>query len=43
MNFFSKLYYRLRKSWKAVQLYLVIAGPGLVVMIFAQATARHID
>lgn len=33
MNFFSKLYYRLRKSWKAVQLYLVIAGPGLVVMI----------
>lgn len=33
MNFFSKLYYRLRKWTKAVQLYLVIAGPGLVVMI----------
>jgi NRAMP (natural resistance-associated macrophage protein)-like metal ion transporter len=33
MNFFSKLYYRLRKWVKAVQLYLVIAGPGLVVMI----------
>ena len=33
MNFFSKLYYRLRKWLKAVQLYLVIAGPGLVVMI----------
>lgn len=33
MNFFSRLYYRLRKWTKAVQLYLVIAGPGLVVMI----------
>ena len=33
MNFFSKLYYKLRKLWKAVQLYLVIAGPGLVVMV----------
>ncbi len=33
MNFFPKLYYRLRKMVKAVQLYLVIAGPGLVVMI----------
>lgn len=33
MNFFAKLYYRLRKWAKAIQLYLVIAGPGLVVMI----------
>ncbi len=33
MNVFSKLYYWLRKWTKAVQLYLVIAGPGLVVMI----------
>src|ERR1700674_655795 len=33
VNFYSKLYYRLRKWMKAVQLYLVIAGPGLVVMI----------
>ena len=33
MNFFSKLYYRLRKWMKAMQLYLVLAGPGLVVMI----------
>ena len=33
MNFFASLYYRLRKWVKAVQLYLVIAGPGLVVMI----------
>jgi len=33
MNFFSKLYYKLRKVWKAIQLYLVIAGPGIVVMV----------
>ena len=33
MNYFSKLYYKLRKMWKAVQLYLVIAGPGIVVMV----------
>ncbi len=33
MNIFSKLYYKFRKYWKAVQLYLVIAGPGLVVMV----------
>ncbi len=33
MNIFSKLYYLFRKYWKAVQLYLIIAGPGLVVMV----------
>ncbi len=33
MNLFSKLYYVFRKYWKAIQLYLIIAGPGLVVMI----------
>lgn len=33
MNLFSKLYYMFRKYWKAIQLYLVIAGPGLVVMV----------
>src|SRR5450759_1548660 len=33
MNFFSILYYKLRKMWKAVGLYLVIAGPGIVVMV----------
>jgi Mn2+/Fe2+ NRAMP family transporter len=33
MNIFAKLYYRLRKGVKAVQLYLVIAGPGIVVMV----------
>jgi Mn2+/Fe2+ NRAMP family transporter len=33
MNLFSKLYYKFRKGWKAIQLYLIIAGPGLVVMV----------
>ena len=33
MNFFSKLYYLFRKAWKAVRLYLVLAGPGIVVMV----------
>src|SRR3974390_3160097 len=33
MNFFSKLYYEFRQIWKAIQLYLVIAGPGIVVMV----------
>src|ERR1035437_4156826 len=33
MNFFSKLYYKFRQGWKAIQLYLIIAGPGIVVMV----------
>lgn len=33
MNFFARLYYRLRKAWKAVRLYLILAGPGIVVMV----------
>jgi len=33
VNFFSKLYYLSRKAWKAVGLYLVLAGPGIVVMV----------
>jgi Mn2+/Fe2+ NRAMP family transporter len=33
VNLFSKLYYRFRKGVKAIQLYLVIAGPGIVVMV----------
>ena len=33
MNFFAKLYYGLRKGWKALRLYLVLAGPGIVVMV----------
>lgn len=33
MNFFARLYYRLRKAWKAIRLYLILAGPGIVVMV----------
>ncbi|MBF0422511.1 MAG: divalent metal cation transporter [Magnetococcales bacterium] len=33
MHLIPSLYYKFRKFAKAVQLYLVIAGPGLVVMI----------
>lgn len=33
MNVFARLYYQLRKAWKAVRLYLILAGPGLVVMV----------
>jgi NRAMP (natural resistance-associated macrophage protein)-like metal ion transporter len=33
VTFFAKLYYGFRKAWKAVRLYLVIAGPGIVVMV----------
>jgi Mn2+/Fe2+ NRAMP family transporter len=33
MNLFSRIYYGFRRFLKAIQLYLVIAGPGLVVMV----------
>ena len=33
MDFFSTLYYRIKKVWKSTKMYLAIAGPGLVVMI----------
>ena len=33
MNWPTKLYYRSRRIWKSIVLYLVLAGPGLVVMI----------
>jgi Mn2+/Fe2+ NRAMP family transporter len=33
VNFFARIYYGLQKAWKAVRLYLVIAGPGIVVMV----------
>ncbi|MBF0420692.1 MAG: divalent metal cation transporter [Magnetococcales bacterium] len=33
MQLIPRLYYKIRKWTKAIQLYLVIAGPGLVVMI----------
>ena len=33
MNIFSKLYYRYKKAWKVIRLYLIIAGPGIIVMV----------
>jgi Mn2+/Fe2+ NRAMP family transporter len=33
LNVFARIYYGIRKAWKAVRLYLVIAGPGIVVMV----------
>ena len=33
MNWATKLYYRSRLIWKSIVLYLMLAGPGLVVMI----------
>lgn len=33
MKFFSKIYYEYRRIWKTIALYLMIAGPGIVVMV----------
>ena len=33
MNFWAKLFYQYRKFWKAIKIYLFIAGPGIIVMI----------
>ena len=33
MNIFSKLYYGSHRAWKAVRLFLVLAGPGIIVMV----------
>ena len=33
MNWMTRFYYRARRWWKAVRLYLMIAGPGIVVMV----------
>ena len=33
MKFFSKLYYEYRRIWKIIVLYLIISGPGIVVMV----------
>jgi Mn2+/Fe2+ NRAMP family transporter len=33
MNSFSKLYYRHKKFLKVLRLYLIIAGPGIIVMV----------
>ncbi len=33
MNFLSRLYYRYKKMWKVVRLFMLIAGPGIIVMV----------
>jgi NRAMP (natural resistance-associated macrophage protein)-like metal ion transporter len=33
VNPLSRLYYSFHKMWKSVQLYLILAGPGIVVMV----------
>ena len=33
MNFFSRFYYRYKKLWKTIKLFLLIAGPGIIVMV----------
>lgn len=33
MNILSKLYYRYKKVLKTIRLYLIIAGPGIIVMV----------
>ncbi|MHB8743394.1 MAG: NRAMP family divalent metal transporter [Sulfuricaulis sp.] len=33
MKLFPQLYYQYRKVWKAIKLYFLIAGPGIVVMV----------
>jgi Mn2+/Fe2+ NRAMP family transporter len=33
MNWVSRFYYLLQRWWKTIRLYLVLAGPGIVVMI----------
>ena len=33
MNFLAKIFYRYRRFAKAVKLFLMIAGPGIIVMV----------
>ena len=33
MNILSTFYYRYRKILKTIKLYLIIAGPGIIVMV----------
>ena len=33
MNFWANLFYKYRRWWKAVKMYLILAGPGIIVMI----------
>ncbi len=33
MNFWTNLFYKYRRGWKALKTYLILAGPGVIVMI----------
>ena len=33
MNLWAKLFYRYRRFWKVFKLYLILAGPGIIVMV----------
>ena len=33
MNFWAKLFYNWRRTWKALKVYAIIAGPGIIVMV----------
>jgi Mn2+/Fe2+ NRAMP family transporter len=33
MNFWARIFYKYRRAWKAIRIYLLIAGPGLIVML----------
>ena len=33
MNFWANLFYKYRRMWKALKMYLILAGPGIIVMI----------
>jgi len=33
VNWITTLYYQVHRVWKAIRIYLIIAGPGLVVMV----------
>ena len=41
MNILARLYYRYKKALKVVRLYLVIAGPGIIVMVADNDAGRH--
>ena len=33
MNFFAKSFYEYRRVWKAIKIFLMISGPGIIVMV----------
>jgi NRAMP (natural resistance-associated macrophage protein)-like metal ion transporter len=33
MNFLADAFYRYRRFWKALRMYLILAGPGIIVMV----------